>query len=128
MAIRYLALLGSCVLLVACGKSPETATHSVETPASGQTAIVSVASGEMPAIAKQNNCTACHAIDKKVVGPSWKDVAARYKGQADAEAKLIAKVSKGGGGVWGSMPMPANDASGHKQDQMRELVRFILAL
>ena len=83
---------------------------------------------EMPAVAKKNNCTACHAIDKKVVGPAWADVAKKYKGDASAEAKLITKVSKGGSGVWGSMPMPANDPVGTKQADMKELVKFILAL
>ena len=73
------------------------------------------------------NCTACHAIDKKVVGPAWMDVAKKYKGQ-DMEAKLITKVSKGGAGAWGSMPMPANDAAGTKQADMKELVEFILGL
>lgn len=83
---------------------------------------------EMPAVAKKNNCTACHAIDKKVVGPSWEDVAKKYKGDAKAEATLLAKVSKGGSGVWGTMPMPANDPSGTKQAEMKELVHFILGL
>ncbi len=83
---------------------------------------------DMPVLAKKNNCTACHAIDKKVVGPAWMDVAKKYKGDATAEAKLITKVSKGGSGVWGSMPMPANDAAGKKQDQVKELVQFILGL
>ncbi len=83
---------------------------------------------EMPALAKKNNCTACHAIDKKVVGPAWMDVSKKYKGDAGAEAKLITKVSKGGSGVWGSMPMPANDAAGKKQDDMKALVQFVLGL
>ena len=83
---------------------------------------------EMPALAKKHNCTACHAIDKKVVGPSWEDVAKKYKGDAKAEANLLTKVSKGGSGVWGTMPMPANDAAGTKQDDMKELVKFIMSL
>ncbi|MFM2407894.1 MAG: hypothetical protein RL358_636 [Pseudomonadota bacterium] len=83
---------------------------------------------DMPAVAKKNNCTACHAIDKKVVGPAWADVAKKYKGDAAAEAKLVTKVSKGGSGAWGSMPMPANDPAGTKQADMKELVKFILAL
>ncbi len=88
----------------------------------------SAAAVDMPATAKKLNCTACHAIDKKVVGPAWKAVSDKYKGDAGAEAKLITKVSKGGGGVWGSMPMPANDPSGTKQTEIKELVKFILAL
>lgn len=83
---------------------------------------------DMPELAKKSNCTACHAIDKKVVGPSWQDVANKYKGQADAADKLLVKVSKGGSGNWGSMPMPANDPTGAKQADMKELVKFILGL
>ncbi len=60
------------------------------------------------ALATSKNCMACHAIDKKLVGPSYKDVAAKYSGQGDAVAKLAGKIVKGGGGVWGPVPMPAN--------------------
>jgi cytochrome c len=59
-------------------------------------------------LAKQKNCMACHAVDKKLVGPSYKDVAAKYAGQADAAGKLAQKIMKGGSGVWGPVPMPAN--------------------
>jgi cytochrome c len=83
---------------------------------------------DMPDLAKKNGCPACHAIDKKVVGPGWMDVAKKYKGDAAAEAKLITKVSKGGGGVWGSTPMPGIDPSGKKQDDIKQLVQFILNL
>ncbi len=62
------------------------------------------------ALLKKHNCTACHQIDKKAVGPSYKDVAKKYKGQADAVAKLSEKVKKGGSGVWGPIPMPPNPA------------------
>lgn len=60
------------------------------------------------ALATAKNCMACHAIDKKLVGPSYKDVAAKYAGQKDAVDKLAAKIIKGGSGVWGPIPMPAN--------------------
>jgi cytochrome c len=59
-------------------------------------------------LAKAKNCTACHANDKKMVGPAYKDVAAKYIGQKDAVDKLAVKISKGGAGVWGAVPMPAN--------------------
>lgn len=59
-------------------------------------------------LAKAKNCMACHAVDKKLVGPAYKDVAAKYAGQADAAAKLATKVQKGGVGVWGQIPMPPN--------------------
>ena len=59
-------------------------------------------------LATAKNCMACHAVDKKLVGPSYKDVAAKYAGQKDAADKLAIKVIKGGSGVWGPVPMPAN--------------------
>jgi cytochrome c len=76
-------------------------------------------------LAKSKNCMACHAVGSKLVGPAYKDVAAKYAGQKDAEAKLVAKVMKGGAGVWGPVPMPANpqvsDAEAHA------LVKWVLA-
>jgi cytochrome c551/c552 len=96
--------------------------------AAGVMVAGSAMAADMPPLAKKNNCTACHAMDKKVVGPSWSDIAKKYHGQADAEAKLLLKVSKGGAGAWGSMPMPAQDPAGKKQADMKELVQFILAL
>ncbi|MFN7855152.1 MAG: c-type cytochrome [Acidovorax sp.] len=60
------------------------------------------------ALATSKNCMACHAVDKKLVGPSYKDVAAKYAGQKDAADKLAVKIVKGGSGVWGAVPMPAN--------------------
>ncbi|GAB2475900.1 MAG: c-type cytochrome [Comamonas sp.] len=60
------------------------------------------------ALAQSKNCMACHAVDKKVVGPSYKDVAAKYAGQKDAVDKLAQKILKGSSGVWGPVPMPAN--------------------
>ena len=60
------------------------------------------------ALAKSKNCMACHAVDKKLVGPAYKEVAAKYAGQPDAVATLATKVQKGGVGVWGKVPMPPN--------------------
>jgi cytochrome c len=59
-------------------------------------------------LAQKKNCMACHAVDKKLVGPAYKDVAAKYAGQKDAADKLADKIMKGGSGVWGQVPMPAN--------------------
>ena len=59
-------------------------------------------------LAKKYNCLACHQVDKKLVGPSYQEVAAKYKGQADAVATLSAKIKAGGVGVWGQIPMPPN--------------------
>jgi cytochrome c len=61
-----------------------------------------------PALAASKNCMACHAVERKLVGPSYKDVAKKYAGQKDAADKLAAKIMKGGSGVWGAVPMPAN--------------------
>jgi len=76
-------------------------------------------------LATAKNCMACHAVDKKLVGPSYKDVAAKYAGQADAVAKLEAKVLKGGAGVWGPVPMPANAQV--TPAEAKQLVAWILA-
>ena len=59
-------------------------------------------------LAKQKNCLACHTVDKKLVGPAYKDVAAKFKGQKDAVAMLAEKIQKGSTGVWGQVPMPPN--------------------
>lgn len=60
------------------------------------------------ALAKSKNCLACHAVDKKLVGPAYKDVAKKYAGDKTAADKLATKIMKGGSGVWGPVPMPAN--------------------
>lgn len=78
-------------------------------------------------LAQQSGCLVCHALGGKVVGPAWKDVAAKYRGDAGAEAKLIAAVSKGGKGVWGSMAMPANSPR-VSDANIKSLVRFVLSL
>ena len=110
---------------------------------------------DMPPLAKKHNCTACHTIDKRVVGPAWRDVSKAYNsvgatGSAvdkiaykvsnkvsDVLAKdnvklpeewLLHKVSKGGSGNWGTMPMPANDPGGSKEGDIKELIKFILGL
>ncbi len=77
------------------------------------------------ALLKKSNCLLCHSIEKKVVGPAYKDVAAKYRGQPDAEAKLFTKVTTGGKGVWGQTPMPAQMAN---RDDIRTLIHFVLAL
>ncbi|MGZ5130029.1 MAG: c-type cytochrome [Caldimonas sp.] len=79
-----------------------------------------------PELAQKKNCMACHAIGQKVIGPAYKDVAAKYAGQADAPAKLAAKVMKGGSGVWGAVPMPANPQV--NEAEAKQLVQWILTL
>lgn len=75
---------------------------------------------------KKNGCAACHAIDKKIVGPAYQDVAAKYKGDATAAAKLADKVKKGGAGVWGPIPMPPNAQV--SDADVKNLVAWILSL
>lgn len=71
-------------------------------------ALIATSAYADDALLKKNNCMACHAVDKKMVGPSYKDVANRYRGQSDAADKLAKKIRAGGSGVWGPIPMPAN--------------------
>jgi cytochrome c len=75
---------------------------------------------------KKNGCTACHAIDKKLVGPPYVEVAAKYKGDAGAASKLAEKVKKGGTGVWGQVPMPPNPTV--SDADIKAMVAYILAL
>ena len=77
------------------------------------------------AMAQSKNCLACHAIDKKLVGPAFTEVSKKYKGNKDAEANLIKKVINGGGGVWGTIPMPPNPV---KEDEAKLLVDWVLSL
>ena len=76
------------------------------------------------ALFNKSGCTVCHAVDKKVVGPSLKDISAKYKGDKTAEAKLADKVKKGGSGVWGQVPMPPNTAV--KDEDIKTIVHWIL--
>lgn len=77
------------------------------------------------ALAKKSNCLACHQVDKKSVGPAYKDIAKKYKGQ-NVAAQLEAKVKKGGQGVWGPVPMPPNAAV--PDADIKKLVDWILKL
>jgi cytochrome c len=76
------------------------------------------------ALAQKSGCLACHAVDQKILGPAYKDVAKKYKGQ-DVEAKLVAKVKAGGSGVWGPIPMPAHPQV--KEEDIRTLVKWVLS-
>ena len=94
-------------------------------------AAIAVLAAALPAtaneeLAKKNACTACHAVDKKVVGPAFKEVAAKYRTDKGAEAKLADKVKKGGVGVWGQVPMPPNSAV--SDADVKTLVKWILSL
>ena len=77
-------------------------------------------------LAQKKNCMACHATDKKIVGPAYKDVAAKYAGQKDAVAKLAEKIQKGGSGVWGPVPMPPNAQV--NADEAKQLATWVLTI
>jgi cytochrome c len=91
------------------------------------TISLSLASGAAMAnadLAKAKNCLACHAVDKKVVGPAYKDIAAKYASDKDAAGKLAKKIREGGVGVWGQIPMPANPQVNEAEAQT--LARWVL--
>jgi cytochrome c len=83
--------------------------------------------GDASALAQKSGCLACHSVDKKVLGPAYKDVAAKYKGDKTAEARLVAKVKAGGSGVWGPMPMPPMGAQ-VKEADITTIVQWVLSL
>ncbi len=92
---------------------------------------------EMPELTKKHDCDICHEIEKKSVGPAWREVSKRYKGatkytlggkEYDLEEGLVMAVSQGSSGNWGGMPMPANDPNGAKKAEIKQLVRFMLDL
>lgn len=84
------------------------------------------------ALAKKSGCLACHSVDKKIVGPAWKDVSAKYKGDSKARAMLMDKVRKGGKGNWtkvtGGVPMPPNPKTKVSDESLAKLVDFVLGL
>ena len=90
------------------------------------TASAHAADADGEAIVKKARCVACHAVDAKRVGPAYKEVAAKYKADKGAEAKLAEKVVKGGSGVWGQVPMPPNPQV--SADEAKTLVKWILAM
>lgn len=77
-------------------------------------------------LAQKNNCAACHAVDKKLVGPSWSDIGKKYAGDATAEARLVTKAKTGGVGAWGQVPMPPNAAV--KEADIKAIVKYTLSL
>ena len=93
-------------------------------PGSGSTGAFPA---DMRALAAKSKCLACHAMDKQIVGPSWTDIAKKYKGDAGAEARLVAAVSGGSSGNWGNVRMPPS-APAVKEADIKVLVKFILSL
>ena len=84
---------------------------------------VGAAATDASALAAKYNCTACHAVDKKIVGPSYKEVAAKYAGESGAAAKLQQKIKNGGSGVWGAIPMPPSNVP---DADLKAIVEWIL--
>jgi cytochrome c len=81
---------------------------------------------DLTALMQKNGCVACHAVDKKIVGPAYQEVAAKYKGDAGAAAKLATKIKAGGTGVWGQVPMPPNPQV--SDADIKTMVAAILAI
>lgn len=93
-------------------------------------ALVAIAFVSAPVLANQElaqkkGCMACHGVDKKIIGPAYQDVAAKYAGDKEAVAKLSEKVIKGGVGAWGQIPMPANAVT---PDEAKQLVTWVMSL
>ena len=120
--LKYFILIGGSFLAVAA--------YATESPLNLENKQINELSASTQTsgmdLAKAKNCLACHSLDTKVIGPPFKEVAKKYRGDKYALAKLVQKVIKGGGGVWGTMRMPANSQVNEKEAQT--LVRFILAL
>ena len=93
------------------------------------TFVLSIANAaDQKALANVKGCPACHELDTKKVGPSYKDIAKKYAGQKDARNKLVKKVLEGGTGVWGNVPEPANKTMGVTEADAKKLVAWILSL
>jgi len=91
----------------------------------GFSAFLPTAAHASMELAQKNACMACHAVDKKLVGPAYADVAKKYAGQKDAEATLVANIKKGGSGKWGPVPMPPQTAL--SEEDAKTLAKWILS-
>ena len=104
MNIRYPVILAACLVLTG-----------------------NAFAGDGEALAQKANCMTCHALDKKKLGPSFKDIAAKYKDDKGAQAALEKKVRSGGGGAWGKMPMPAT-ANSVSDGDIKSIVGWVLSV
>ena len=116
------APVGSSAPTVAAAAAAPSPAAAVAPPASAAPLDLAGAT----ALMQKDGCAACHAVDKKIVGPAYQDVAAKYRGDKDALAKLVQKVKAGGAGVWGTIPMPPNAQA--PDTDVRALVSWILTL
>ena len=126
MKSTFISIVATAVLLVTGGAMAAETPDAAKKPDAAKRI-------EMPDLAKKLNCNVCHDVEAQVVGPAWKEVAKKYHGQTKFTYNgkeyplvegLVMKVSKGGAGNWGSMPMPPNDQSGTKQAEITELINF----
>jgi cytochrome c5 len=108
----------------AAAPAPAPAAPAKAAPAAAAGAPLDMASAT--AMMQKDGCSACHAVDKKIVGPAYQDVAAKYKGDKDSVTKLVQKVKAGGSGAWGPVPMPANAQV--PEADIKALVTWILTL
>ncbi|WP_426397601.1 c-type cytochrome [Ralstonia sp. R-29] len=95
------------------------------TLASTAISTAAYAAPDMQALADKSGCFSCHSVQNKIVGPAFADVAAKYKGDADAPARLAQKVREGGKGVWGRIPMPPHPNL--KEEEAQQLVAWVLS-
>ncbi len=105
--------------------APEAAAPAA-TPAAAAPAAPAAASNDPAALAQAKGCMACHQVAVKVVGPAYKDVAAKYKGTAGALDTLVAKVKAGGSGNWGQIPMPPQGATS-TDEELKTIVKWVLS-
>lgn len=89
-------------------------------------ALISTTASASQELAQKAMCTGCHAVDKKMVGPAYKDVAAKYKGQASAAAALTDKVRKGSTGAWGTVPMPPTGPDKINDADLKAVIEWVL--
>lgn len=110
----------------AAAEAPAAEAPAAEAPvAEAPAAPAPAADGDVVALATKSGCLACHQVEVKVVGPAYKDVAAKYKGDAGALDMLVAKVKAGGSGVWGPVPMPPNPQV--PEADIRTIVEWVLS-
>ncbi len=113
--------------IVAAAPAPTPKTELVVAPSIAEVKPqAGVSEAEVLALAKKRNCFVCHMVDKKGIGPAWKDIAAKYRGDAGALARMGNKIAKGGSGAWGSMAMPPQPQVSEAERTL--LARFILNL
>lgn len=108
------------------GETATPAAPAAAPAAQAESTAAAAPANDMQALAQSKGCLACHSVDNKIVGPAYKDVAAKYAGDAGAADMLIAKVKNGGAGTWGDIPMPPNVAV--SDEDISTLVHWILSL